>query len=435
MTYNNTDKLFVQNEKLLNLLRFYKGIERSELSRRLQLSMPTIYNTIDVLNNNNIVIKKGSDVLINAKYGTLIGISIGSSLCKICFSDFNFQIFTAEDFKLHKENICREIKELMNDTLLNECINDTSKNYIYFKTPTSFSLLKDILNRFFNYIKDCVFNDILNILSIGISCTGIVNDETQTILTSHNLTYLDNTTLDTLILPANKMFFSKHNIYVCLVQNSNASIIAEKIHLNLSDSLYKKKKNIISLYLGVGIGAGIYTGHLYAGTHGYAGEIGHSPAPCIESETDITRHTKLIEQEVIENCCTCGHDNCYDYKIRSYVFEKTAMEFCNMSSTEIRNYLFENSEKAKLLSIYLGNIINTLTCILNIDLIIFTGKFYKSMDLLMDTIDTIQDENPMKFNRNDCEILASDLGSLAPSLGAAIFSYHKKYDLELSWNY
>ena len=37
------NKIIKQNQHILNLLRFYKGIDRSEISRRLQLSMPTVY--------------------------------------------------------------------------------------------------------------------------------------------------------------------------------------------------------------------------------------------------------------------------------------------------------------------------------------------------------------------------------------------------------
>ena len=106
-----------------------------------------------------------------------------------------------------------------------------------------------------------------------------------------------------------------------------------------------------------------------------------------------------------------------------------------MSADDIRDFLSCHSDKAELFGKYLGNLVNTLTNFLNIDLIIFTGKFYKSMDLLSNSIVSIQDENPLKFSRNDSTILTSPFGSLAPSIGAAIYSYHQKYDLELSWNY
>lgn len=437
MTSIDTDKLIIQNEKLLNLLRFYKGIDRSELSRQLQLSMPTIYNAVDELAKNDILHKDSSkNITINNDFGTLVGISIGTSLCKVTFLDLSFNIFDSEIFEFHKQTIIAAIDNVISDDkLLNKCKNDKTRNYIYFKTPCAFSELKDILNCIFDYILSCTLSKTLNILSIGISCTGVINDKTQNILNAHNLSYLNNSTLDTLIFPDKQSFFNDNNIYVSLVQNSNASVIAEKIYLYQTNSIYKNKKNIISLYVGVGTGIGIYLKELYTGTHGFAGEAGHIKSPVYESEEDIKLQENLIRDGILDSCCTCGSSNCYDYKIRTFVFKKSAKIFSDMSSDEIKVYLSENPSKAELLGKYLGSLINTLTSLLNIDLIIFTGKIYKSMNLLMNHIDSVQDENPLKFSRNDCKIITSNYGSLSPSIGAAIYSYHKKYKFNLSWNY
>lgn len=46
----------------------------------------------------------------------------------------------------------------------------------------------------------------------------------------------------------------------------------------------------MALYLGVGIGAGIYLNQLYSGASGYAGEIGHTKAPMYE---DVNFDKKL----------------------------------------------------------------------------------------------------------------------------------------------
>jgi predicted NBD/HSP70 family sugar kinase len=432
----NVHRLIKQNSKLLNLLRFYKGIDRSELSRRLQLSMPTIYNALDELHKFNIVVKSKNEVSINNEYGLLIGISIGSSLCKISFVDLNFQMFSAESFSVHKKNLCKQLESILTKKdLLYKCQTEHMRNYVYFDTPDTFQELKSILNSIFEYVQSCLVNNIFSPLCIGISCTGIINIQTQTILNAHNLTYLDNSTLDSLIFPDKRAFFEKNEIYVSLVQNSNASVIAEKIYLNQTGSVYKDKKNVIALYLGVGIGAGMYLNSLYFGTNGYAGELSHTKAPVYENEQTIKNCTELIERNLLDPSCTCGKNDCYDYKIRTYVFEKNKKEFCDMSADDIRDFLSCHSDKAELFGKYLGNLVNTLTNFLNIDLIIFTGKFYKSMDLLSNSIVSIQDENPLKFSRNDSTILTSPFGSLAPSIGAAIYSYHQKYDLELSWNY
>lgn len=429
-------KLLYQNRKLLDLLRFYKGIDRSEISRKLKLSMPTIYNAVDELVKVGVLRKEKTNVFINENYGTLIGLSIGSSLCKVSFLNMNYELWDKDIFAQHKLNICDKINKIIsNKEVLDRCITDPDRNYVYFNTPETFSELKSILDSIFEYIIDCVQNSILNVLCIGISCTGIISDKTQTILNAHNLSYLDNSTLDSLLLPSKRLFFNQNQIYVSLIQNSNASIIAEKIDLYHSDSIYKNKENIVSIFLGVGYGAGLYLGSVYSGSSGFAGEVGHTPAPNYESSDELKEFNQKIQNNEIDSHCTCGNNNCYDYKFRSYVMGMSLKEFRNKSSDEIHDYLEKNPNKAELLGKYLGHIINTLANWLNIDLVIFTGKLYKSMDILMNYIDTTLDENPLKFNRNDCSIYKSRLGSLAPSMGAAIYAYHKKYDLELSWNY
>ena len=424
-------KIIRQNEQLMNILRFYKNIDRSELSRRLQISMPTVYKSIDELSNNGVINKVGNDIFLNEEYAYLIGVSIGSSLCKIVFVNINFEILKNEQGMKYKKDICKKINEIISDNeLLNQCWNDESKNYIYFKTPDQFSELKEILDGVFEYIQESIEQESFKVASIGISCTGIINNKTQTILSAHNLEYLDNSTIESLVFPGRQKFFNDNQIDIYLVQNSDASVIAEKINLYKTDSPYKYKKNIISLYLGVGVGVGIYLNGLYSGTSGYSGEIGHTKAPMYEK--DYLNENNI--QADLDKTCTCGNVDCYDYKIRTYVFQMNKSTFSNLSASQIRECLYDKN-KATLLGKYLGDMVNTLTNLLNIDLIIFTGKLYKSMDLLYNAIDSVRDDNKLKFSRNDCTLLTSNYGSLAPAIGAAIYSYYKKYNLKIVWDF
>ena len=427
------DKVINQNADLLNLLRFNADIDRAEISRRLQVSMPTVYKAIDDACKAGVINKGGEGISLCSDFSYLVGISIGSGLCKISFLDFGFNLLSPDEFRAYKIDLGNEIKKcLCNQELILECLGDDARNYIYFKTPENFAELKKIIDCILTYIMEKNCSGKLKVCSVGISCTGIINNETQTIVESHNLEYLDNTTLDTLIFPDKKKYFDENGIYICLLQNSDASIIAEKIYLYLVNSPYKKKKNIISLYLGVGIGAGIYLDGLYSGTSGYAGEVGHIKAPDFEKEFNFANQCELIDKS-----CTCGNKDCYDYKIRSYVFGMPKDIFAQLSSNKIKDFLSDecNLKRTELLGKYMGNMINTSTNILNIDLIIFTGKFYKTMDSLYNSIVSVQDQNQLKFSRNDCTLLTSVYGSLAPSVGAALYAYHKKYNIELRWDY
>lgn len=435
---NDVHKALKQHAHTLNLLRFYRGIDRSEMSRKLQLSMPTIYKSIDELSSLGIINKSENSVSLNSNFAYLIGISIGSALCKVSFLDMSFNLLDENEFAKYKMDICERIESTIEDaeydaSLLQKCKEEIHKNYVYFKTPNHFYELKNVLNGIFGYIQECITKELYQVLSIGVSCTGVINYRTQTILSAHNLEYLNDSTLDTLIFPDKQQFFSANQIFVSLVQNSAASVIAEKIDLYQNDSAYKHKQNVISLYLGVGVGAGIYLNRMYSGTNGYSGEIGHTKAPVCDMENvDICSEE---EKQKLDKTCTCGNEECFDYKIRTYVFGKNKDEFCDMSSETMKKYLEEHPDKAKLLGTYLGHMVNILTSLLDIDLIIFTGKFYKFMDLIYNDIVLVQDKNKLKYSRNDCALLTSGKGSLSPAIGAAIYAYHKGFGLDLSWDY
>lgn len=431
------DKIFRSNADFLNLLRFYKGINKIELGKYLNLSMPTIYKTLDDLDDAGIVNKK--ELSVYEDYGTLCGISIGSSLCKIVFLDMNFCVFSATKFASYKKVMIRALENggLKNDPLLSKCSSDESKNYIYFCTPDNFSILKDSLDIIFECIKTWHDDEsFLNFLSIGISCTGVINEQNHTIVNGHLLEYLNNTPLSKLIYPNKQTYFTKKEIDIYLVQNANAAMIAEKIALYHTNSEFKNKKNIMALYLGGGIGAGLYFGKIYSGACGYSGEIGHIATPYfLKTNSSFDADTKSTD--MLDARCTCGNKDCFEHRIRTDVFRKSHKDFCYMSSVSIADELKKDPEKqkAKLFGTYLGYMVNICTNLLNLDLIIFTGKFYKSMDIVMNDMVKVLDENHLKFNQNACDLLVSKQGPKSSAMGAAIYAYHMKYDLELSWEY
>lgn len=427
MENDKINKIIKQNHELFELLRVYKDIDKTELADRLKLSVPTIYKNIEDLNKYNLIIKD-NQLNINNDFGTFVGISIGSSLCKIVFLHFSLEIYTNEEFSDFKKMLVDAISKYIKDDNNFSVSMNSNENYIYFSTPTKFKEIKDILNSIFDSLIEFNCSKTFNLLGIGISSTGVVNEQEQMIHQAHNLPELENRTLLNLFTPSNKEYFIKNNVNVSLIQNSNASVICEKVALYQHKSQYMFKKNIVSIYLGVGLGAGfVFNGDFYSGTHGFVGEIGHMDAPCYEKLEDKVKIKT-------EDNCTCGKCSCYDYKIRTYIFEKSKSEFGKMNSSDIYNYLSNNPEKAKYLGKYLGSLVNMLSTLLNIDLVIIGGKLKKSMILLNNDIDSEKDDNPFKFNRIDCDVAEAYEGARSPSIGAAIYSYYKKYGIPCTWN-
>lgn len=451
---NDIDSVLLQHASIINIYRENKGIDKKSISNMLGISLPTVYNSINTLKSIGILKdaekttiagskEKGSNrnetvVELVPEFAYCAAISIGASLCKFVLLDLDFEMMGWKEFKIHKTNIIENLKGILSkQELLRKSETEIERNYIYFNTPSSFLELKRALDVIFSYLISLMKDNTkkFRLLSIGVTCTGIVNEKEKIIQSANNLEYIENTTLDNFFFPDKISYFREKNVGIELIQNCNAAVIAEKITLSKSPNIsVRNKKNVVAIYLGVGLGAGFYFDRLYTGATGYCGEIGHLPAPVYKEEEDFnSREHSKDELEKLDKKCSCGSLNCYDYKIHKYVFSLSTDEFKEKSSEKLKDLLCDSDTKVKLLGKYLGNIVNTITTLLDVDVIVFTGKLYKSMHLLYNQIAEVQDETTVKFSRNDCVLVTSKYGPSAPAVGAAIYSYYKKYGLELRW--
>lgn len=438
---NKVLELLKQNEKILSAIRCHKNLDKTSLGKMLDVSWPTVSKFIDDLKGKNIIVIEGKENIISMNKDAFytVGISIGSSLCKVCIVNANFEIISQPQFrilydKIHKkfaDNISSNDMEMKK---IADMIQDQGEeNYIHFYTPRSKSVLKQVVDYILCAVEEIVSDEAQpffeKIISIGFSCTGIVDNKVGKILKSFNIPYLDNEVLETLIFENRQSFFSKNNISINLEQNSNAALVAEKQYSYQLDLEYKSRKNFACIYLGAGLGAGLALGNkLFRGTSNYLGEIGHIPAPVVHG---VEVNNENVDD--VDDVCKCGNIDCYDLAIRSNVFHKSFDDFSMMNSNDIREYLIANPDALKLLGTYMGDLVNKLTGILNLDLVIFSGKFYQCMDSLFQYISLERDKSSLSYLRNDCIVRQSSIGPIAPTIGAAICSYYSCINEEIEW--
>lgn len=92
----------------------------------------------------------------------------------------------------------------------------------------------------------------------------------------------------TLISPSNREYLESQNITVSFQHNAKTVAIAEKYYLQKNNSPLGESEDIVSIYLGTGIGCGlILNNRLFTGTKNYSGELGHIPL-LIQSNKAIT---------------------------------------------------------------------------------------------------------------------------------------------------
>lgn len=235
--------------------------------------------------------------------------------------------------------------------------------------------------------------------------------------------------LNTIIYPNRLDFFDQKGINIYIDNNSNTSVVAEKYNMYNPESTnykYRDKKNMLILYLGAGVGAGmIFNNSLYHGATNFVGELGHLELPPYPA----------IEFKAVESCCSCGSSECLDYRIRNDVFEMTKAEFSELTSANIKNYLMDNPKKFEIFTYYIGKVTNLLINLLNLDLIVFTGKFKEIADYMWPLLYKYINANKLSYIANECELKSSSLGPTAPSIGVAICAYFDKLGEDINWNF
>ena len=415
------------NNKLINIIRCYPQISKAALAVYLKVSWPTVSTNIEVLRKSNIL-SASSPLLINPDFAHMIGISVGSAQTKLTIIDMNFSPISSEKFGrvLSDLDIFCDAREYMDEN------RKEITNYIFFQTPDNlFELqtkLDDIIADIIKLVeKQDQFH--MNIISIGIAFTGAIDNVTKKIVKSHNLEFLSDKPLNTIIYPNRLDFFDQKGINIYIDNNSNTSVVAEKYNMYNPESTnykYRDKKNMLILYLGAGVGAGmIFNNSLYHGATNFVGELGHLELPPYPA----------IEFKAVESCCSCGSSECLDYRIRNDVFEMTKAEFSELTSANIKNYLMDNPKKFEIFTYYIGKVTNLLINLLNLDLIVFTGKFKEIADYMWPLLYKYINANKLSYIANECELKSSSLGPTAPSIGVAICAYFDKLGEDINWNF
>lgn len=415
------------NNKLINIIRCHPQISKSTLAEYLKVSWPTVSSNIEALKKNDIL-SPSNTLLINPDFAHMIGISVGAAQTKLTIIDMNFSPIPSEKF-------CRILSDLNIFCDARNYMNENAKeitNYIFFQTPDNLFELQTKLDAIIADIIKLVQNQDqfhLNIISIGIAFTGAIDNVKKKIVKSHNLEYLSDKPLNTIIYPNRLDFFEQKGINIYIDNNSNTSVVAEKYNMYNPESTnykYRDKKNMLILYLGAGVGAGmIFNNSLYHGATNFVGELGHIELPSYPG----------MNFKAVESSCSCGSSECLDYRIRNDVFEMTKAEFSKLNSSLIKDYLMANPEKFEIFTYYIGKITNLLINLLNLDLIVFTGKFKEIADYMWPLLYKYINDNKLSYIANACELKSSSLGPTAPSIGVAICAYFDKLEEDINWNF
>lgn len=414
-----------QKEKeLLTIIRCSGKIDRTSLLQRLGVSYPTLKKRIAALVAPDIhLLSADSDKLlsVNPDAYLMAGISIGGAQCKVVFVDSAYHILSRERFDTicSRYNVFRDLSSSYDES------RHAGYGFRSFNTPSTQDELITKLNALIIDICNLSREKSLPpILGIGIAITGAIDAKRQTIVSSYNVSYLTGQSLDSLLFPKTYGKLRENGIRVIIDHNAKALAVCEKFALyektNFSNA-YSSRKNIASIYLGSGIGAGfIINDQLARGCSNLSGEIGHIQVP---PYPDLTK-----ADYDIDSTCSCGRKNCLEYRIISDVFHMKREDFKRLTAEDIKERLnnlppAERDLRYRILAYYVTWIVDLVSRSLNVGLVIFSGKITCVINEVWRYIDENND-HPYPGN-DDCKRVVSNYGSLAPTIGAAILSSYE----------
>jgi len=231
------------------------------------------------------------------------------------------------------------------------------------------------------------------IKTIGISYAGQVND--GVIISSPNI------------------IIEKHDIKKYFEEHYNVSLFIEN-DLScavLAEADYYQSNNICSLYVGTGLGLGVFEqGKLYRGASNIAAELGHIPY----------KETPLV--------CGCGRKNCMELYVSGAGIQKwseyynwshgVTLDSLKMSENPKENELLKEFETALLYAC------GTTITLYNPEILVLGGGIIEANPYLVDLVKRRLQEFALPQALSELKIVQSELSN-APMVGALLLKdYH-----------
>lgn len=368
-------------KSILKLLAQERELTKLEISRKLDISVPTVTTIVGELLGEGLVEEAGMAISTGGRKPVIIrflpesrcsiGINLEKNYIRAVITDLDGKIL--EDNKL----FLRSIKEV-------KVLEDIKK------------LIMDLLDSQEN-IKN-------KVLGIGISLPGTVNEEEL------KLELAPNFKLKNLCFKELSNYF---NLPVFLENEANAGALAES---NLG--IAKNLNNLIYVSITEGIGGGlIINERIYKGKDRRAGEIGHMT---------ISKGGRQ---------CSCGKKGCFETYASNRALIKDYNEASETKAFSIREIIEKYKEHDKIaievMNRYLEDLtegIGNLIFIFNPDYIVIGGEVSKYASIFQEKLNELIFKNNEFYKAGDVEILFSSLGEDSNILGAALIPIFQSFD-------
>lgn len=360
-------------KRIINLLSKERELTKLDISRKLDISVPTVTTIVGELKEEGIVEEAGMATSTGGRKPVIIRFlpdsrySIGIDLGR----DYVRAVLTNLDSRI----IADRTKEL--SVITEQEVLDVTKK-----------LIEDLLNS---------QEDIQSkLLGIGFSLPGIVDEKELTLRIATNFR-LKNISF--------KELEAHFSLPIYLENEANAGALAES-KLGIAKDL----NNLIYVSVTEGIGGGILINDdMYKGSDRRAGEIGHM---------SINKNGRQ---------CNCGRKGCWE----TYASNRALIKDYNEKSDKkvksvsevIKRFGFGEKDAVQTVQDYIENLahgIQNLIFIFNPDYIVLGGEISKYASIFSQELSKKVFGSNEFYNEGDVSILFSSLGSDSNILGASL---------------
>ncbi len=370
-------------KRILKLLSKERELTKLDISRKLDISVPTVTTITNELIEEGIALEAGMATSTGGRKPVIIKFlpdsrySIGIDLGR----DFIKMVVTNLDSKI---------------------IEDRRKELTVINETEILGSVKSLIDEFLNeneFIRS-------NLLGIGFSLPGTVNEKELKLEVATNFK-LKNISF--------KILEEYFNVPIYLENEANAGALAES-ELGIAKDL----NNLIYVSVTEGIGGGIIiNNNMYKGRSMRAGEIGHMT---------INKNGRL---------CNCGKKGCWE----TYASNRAMINEYNKENNDkasnidqiIEKYKNGEEKAIKVIEQYIEDLaegIQNLIFIFNPDYIVVGGDISKYSNIFQDKIsDRIFEKNEF-YSKGDVNILFSLLGNDSNILGASLIPILENFKFE-----
>jgi len=370
---------------IMRIINEENSVSRAEISRRTNLSIPTVMRIVDELKKEGLVVEAG------------VAQSSGGRPPKM------LELNPKGKYAIAAKILPNELRV----GLVNLKIELLAKTIESIEPCAGY---ESILSRLKRITRDIIEKNEVgsqDILGIGIGVPGIVNYSTGEVIFAPNLKGWAN-------LPLGKDMQREFGVPVFVENEARISTLAEKWY-----GEGRKAKNFVCVDIAVGIGAGIViNGNLYRGFENLAGEIGHSIVikngplcncgrrGCLETVGSNTAILKLIKRNPTPTIMKlCGGD-------KDSLTMKDVIKAVRAKDRECQKYI---QRAAK----HIGRVIGQLINVINPEMIIINGDITLAGEVFFDPLEKEINKYAFRANNAAMKIISSNLGENAGLIGAA----------------